>query len=269
MKKHELLKHAYDNYPKGVKFESTNGKEYTSTGNFTCWQEHFNNASHKMSVWRINESGRPEGMVYDGETKDWAEIVNPKIAVKVEKEKDFHALMKHYDGLGWEWNSGDKPLVENEFLPLRVKSKITFENYFSYYINSHKQYKEVSFPDFAKEHNIKLPLIKSEDGVWLYEGDTYFMFDYDKGISGRFDDFRGAGFKATSFPINGYKKQPVIFSDKKSALYWIEAKKPKKIILEFGAYKFTVTKDKVNVCYGDSDTDIDLELINNALKELS
>lgn len=276
MKKHELLKHAYDNYPKGVKFESTNGIEYTSTANFTCWQEHFNNASHKMSVWRINESGKPQGMVYDGSTKEWAEIVNTKIAVKVENEKEFHALMRYYDSLGWKCQSGDAPLE----LTYLSTYPFSFENNFCR-VNTSDSYQIIPFSDFSKEHNIKLPLIKSEDGFWLYEGDKLFEVNKRNGNTNWYlvDADNGLGYWTVKSNVDKWtlgEKEGFIskaFSSKQSALDWIEAQKPKSKEIKLFGFKIAyVSADKITIDDGKYTFDLfpsDLEDINHALKELS
>jgi hypothetical protein len=272
MKKHELLKHAYDNYPKGTKFKNlTTGKENISIGSF------------EVGTFGITTSEEIEG----GKTllcryKDlkWAEIVNPKIAVKVENEKEFKALMKYYYSLGWKWNDKCSPLDPSGKYQSTDTNIIQFNDKFVH-IGTLKfpiaDYQIIPFSDFAKEHSIKLTLIISEDGVDLYEGDRYFMFDYDEGVNGNFDGFRGEGFKATYFPLKGYDKQPAIFSTKESALKWIEEQKPKRNYLSGGEVYFEIEENSIKFLSKLKETTHaihfltkhDLELINNAIKELS
>jgi len=293
MKKHELLKFAYDNYPKGTNFKSTNGIDYHSTGNFTCWQDHFNDASHEMSVWQINKLGRPQGMVYDGETKEWAEIVKQKIAVKVENEKEFKALMKYYDSLGWKSRSGKNPtslvLMKDAMLfeYVSVGENFVFPNKDSdaasntlneyYEIFNSEFYNKIPFSDFAKEHNIKLPLITSEDGSDLYEGSKYYqaVLSFGKWELNIWKSGNPWTLEADDNVVLTPEENKA-FSTKESAIKWIEEQKPKEvsISLYFGL-KALINKDKGEVHILCDETFLarlstgDIKDINYKLEELS
>lgn len=118
---------------------------------------------------------------------------------------------------------------------------------------------------------INPPLLTSEDGVDLYEGDEFYIVEDFKlsewDVTKHKNHFDRRIFIADilSFPLP--KGKP--FSTKEAALDWIEAKKPKQKVLEYGAYKFTIKKDSVNVSHGDSDTDIDIKAIYKTMQELS
>lgn len=75
--KQERLMYAIQNYPEGTIFETAIQK-LISTGVFTAWQEGFHKGASKDSIWRVNEAGEVAGMVYDGHTMQWAEIIETK-----------------------------------------------------------------------------------------------------------------------------------------------------------------------------------------------
>ena len=93
---------------------------------------------------------------------------------------------------------------------------------------NHHNYKIITFADFAKEHNIKLPILTSEDGVDLYEDDEYFRVykEYDKWqlSKGTFPTYS----EMTAINANERCKA---FHTKEAALKWIEEQKPKEILL--------------------------------------
>ena len=145
MKKHELLKYAYDNYPKGVWFKSLSGNFFKSTGKFA-----FDNGSILM----VREDGKLMGNVF---TKDFAEIVEPnkeplKIAVRVDTEEEAKAIV---DYLGQEFTItafiGKVPCViyPNKNERWGYNRLIDHEDQC---LNDHEV---LSFSDFAKEHGIE------------------------------------------------------------------------------------------------------------------
>lgn len=231
-KKWELLKYAYDNYSKGTKFKSlTRESIHTSSGIF------FFDEDDKL---RDTENSIVHSQL------GWAEIITEqpkKIAVQVNNEKEFSTLMKYYDSLGYAWNGGDKPLAKQELhcYPNAIK----FEDRFQHSIGMEcPDYTIIPFDNFAKEHNIKLPLIKSEDGIWLYEGDYYACIKnlHGKGYKFCFDSkpLEPSHFVITDSSICK------AFSTKEAALKWIEEQKPKTIKIECNDnYVAVVNKDFV------------------------
>ena len=193
MKKHELLKFAYDNYPKGTKFISgSKSKEIIeSSGVFRISQ------NESQGTWVTDDV---TSYVICSTNGKWVEIVKPKIAVK-------------------------------------------------------------------------LPLLTSEDGVDLYEKDSIFIAvkrDEKWMLDWHADEAEdNEQFELTDNGKFISTEKEKYFSTKESALKWIEEQNPKETFLEYGAYKFTIKKDSVNVSHGDSDTDIDIEAIYNAWQELS
>ena len=103
--------------------------------------------------------------------KDLLKIIDEsqseKIAVMVENEMEFVAMNNY--------------CKENGYLSSSIKYKnwASSKIYFSLKrrsIGSAFFYGETvtPFKDFAEKYNIKTPILKSEDGVWLYEGDKNF-----------------------------------------------------------------------------------------------
>jgi hypothetical protein len=71
-----------------------------------------------------------------------------KLAIKVENEREYNALMKDYESKGWKWSSGCDPL-EMDYMDFGLKNKIIeFKNNFIYDI-SDKIYEVISFKAYA------------------------------------------------------------------------------------------------------------------------
>lgn len=221
MKKHELLKKAYDEYTHHTTIYSTNATGQTNTISGKYEIDDFGN---------VSDVGCGKWIVYNNDSKKWAEIVNPKIAVKVDNDKEFKALMKYYNSMGWKWNGGDNPgitLSDGIVYP----ENVVFHDKF--YMGTLSDCQIIPFSDFAKEHNIKLPLITSEDGVDLFEGDLCWIVFKSSG-----DWYIEHEIKSVSSIIK-FKNtlgEHKLFKDKQAALSWIEAQKPKiiKVDLYFG-----------------------------------
>lgn len=227
MKKHELLKHAYDNYPKGTKFyQIVSGEEIVSSGKFQITL-----GDGCFGVCDVEKSHA----VYSSPEKVWAEIVKPKIAVRVENEKEFKALMKYYDSLGYK-DIYNVPAIECEleyFNNGELIKIFSFEDKFicpnNFAKNDEKyglnNYQIIPFSEFSAEHGIKLPLLTSEDGVDLYEGcQFYTYFDEEVQVYGPHVLQRNSSVLITP-------KNRKAFSTKQAALDWIEAQKPKDVII--------------------------------------
>jgi len=118
---------------------------------------------------------------------------------------------------------------------------IEFNDNFSSVRHSSDLYTVIPFSDFAKEHNIKLPLIKSEDGVDLYEGDEFTLVIF---YSGKW--FRHGRFKHTTYVEPSDFLEIKKFKDDKAALDWIEEQKPKDIIISpSSGYPIIVRKNPI------------------------
>lgn len=191
-----------------------------------------------------------------------------KIAVRVDNEKEFNALMKYYDSLGWKWASGDSP-VEIKYNS-HIHS-VRFEIFFGHASgNFHEieDYKIIPFSEFAKEHGIRVPLLVSEDCVELFEGDKHFFAA--RSINGEWKlnptECILLPFPKT-IPESYNNPEEFIqnsgeykaFSTRQSAIDWIEAQKPKTIehTLYFGgiasvnADKSEIEIGSIKLCFGD------------------
>lgn len=218
MKKFELIKYAYDNYPKGTIVHSTseNGTQRTLTG-----------------IYHINEYGSVEDsgwLVYNSSQRKWAEIVKPKIAVQVENEKEFKALMNYYDSLSWKWNGGKTPLERTTLpqYPNLIMNEDSFMHSLTKETIKNEDYKIIPFSEFAEQHGIKLPHITTHDGVDLYIGDYLACVWKHEGEWKLTQEYpsihNNTVSKAGQSALEGERK---LFSTKQAALDWIEAHKPK------------------------------------------
>lgn len=219
MKKHELLKHAYDNYPKGTKYKQ---HPYSEIINIASGNYEIND----VSVYDVEEDLAL--FIYSDKFAVWAQIVKPKIAVKVENEKEFKALMKYCDSLGYDSQNGHNLEYQHKYGKNEI---IAFHTHFFANPTPSENYQIIPFSGFASEHNIKLPLLTSEDGVDLYEGDKYILVGIIK------DNWIILSFSAI---LKDYakvireSKNYKSFFDKQAALDWIEAQKPKEIRINIG-----------------------------------
>lgn len=240
MKKFELIKHAYDNYPKGTKFIGATGHNpiaHESTGDLRFSTDFFGIINYPNG----------KGIIYDGTIDKWAEIVNPKIAVKVENEKESVALEKHFKEKGWRFGSRQFPLVKfydetaNGYSGIPIHKAIRNAEEAGYQI--------IPFGEFAEEKGIKLPLITTLDGHDLFDGDYYIVVSKNK---------ENWQIFTCSAIIKGYAKvisEPdnfKAFHDKQNALSWIEAQKPKTKIIDLN-HEFSLvancSKESVSIQY--------------------
>lgn len=175
-KKHELLKYAYDNFPKDTKF-TWGGDDIISTGKF-----HFNDDTIVVGEDEI------EYQVYDG--KNWAipvkeSILSGKCAIAVSNEREFKLLMEHYESKGWRCVSEGRDYDVSFFSKEKVKEATYHDKFFFCCVGSVMEsladikdpYKIIPFKDFAAEVGIEVPVfvMTSEDDVPIYVGDNYHM----------------------------------------------------------------------------------------------
>jgi len=154
-----------------------------------------------------------------------------KIAVKVDNEKEFNALMKYYDSLGWKWCGGMNPLyylengdVNTENFPFCIQ----YNDLFKWNLREDK-YQIIPFTDFAKDKGIKVPLLVSEDGVELFKGDEFWHVCVGNNSSslGHYNPIKLNGLVGTP-----YNEQGKFFSTKQAAIDWIESQKPKEVTVK-------------------------------------
>jgi len=235
MKKHELLKYAYDNYPKGTKYTNLGSKEVsTSSG-----------------VFHIDSNGVRDSETYSfvlGTEDKWAEIIpekpasilDGKVAIQVNNKREFKLLMEHYESKGFKSHATYKAFLDTYNITSSFSELPTAVSYCDYFGHSKLKYwKEngyniIPFADFAKEVGIKVPvfIMNSEDGVPLYNCDEAWVVYNLKGIfylGDRID---------LILPLEGYafKTEPnnnKLFFSKEAADKWIEEQnKPKSLTLK-------------------------------------
>lgn len=217
------LEEAKQKYPKGTKFKQMTSKQHiTSSGEFEIGEYGVTKAVYDKVNYNFVFKHNNEGV-------EWAEIVTEKIAVKVENEREFKALMNYYDetfggvflSQAYVPNSSGQTFIafQKDYLQLEIKCNygFTLDKY---------NFNGVTFHDFAKEHNIKVPLIISQDGVELFEGDSYHRvyFNSKKWIYNMYWN----NLEEDNFIITDPDKFKA-FSTKESALKWIEDQKPTSI----------------------------------------
>lgn len=148
-------------------------------------------------------------------------------AVKVDKETEFNALMKYYDGLGFKHTAMLAPFRITDF---EYGKCFTFHDKWFSVKDDDIEYTIIPFQDFAKEHNIKLPQTISQDNIELFIGDKYYC-PQQKG----FKKLQGYYPEPMEFTVCEYtdNKGQGIFAQKQAALDWIEKmNKPEKKYLK-------------------------------------
>lgn len=231
-KKWELLKYAYDNYPKGAKFKSPYSKvEAISDGIFN-FDEDGSVSTLGMNVYYSVEDKWAEIIVNDGmgeNAKSPVSILSGKCAIQVNNEREFKLLMEHYESKGW--NPLSKCPIEELIRLNTPKPFLTwgYENEFCALRTLHEQegYKIIPFSDFAAEVGIKVPVfvLRSEDGVDLYEGDEITLV---------WEKVKGSGKYGSSNSTIESKCEytSMVFSSREAAEEWIkDQNKPKEITL--------------------------------------
>lgn len=188
-----------------------------------------------------------------------------KIAVRVENEKEFKALMKYYDSLGWTSQNRYKLQYSHK---LGKNETITFHDEFFANPIPSENYQIIPFSDFAAEHNIKLPLLTSEDGVDLYEGDDYHEASYYGG-GNVWQYVHGPSHRLkTNHRVYENREKNKAFSTQQAALSWIEAQKPKEIIYNVPESKFTIKIQNNRVSGFDGLAYLDLKDMQYIIKKM-
>lgn len=154
-------------------------------------------------------------------------LLDGKCAIQVTNEREFKLLMEHYNSKGWKSNSGDSPTdFPYWYNYINYGDKFFHNTLKNFEFSEHKI---IPFKDFAAEVGIKVPVfvMKSEDGVYLYEGDYQY-------VANQHED--NQWFLLTNCrPIMKGDETPTwlrVFSTKEAAEKWIEEQnKPKEISL--------------------------------------
>jgi hypothetical protein len=169
-------------------------------------------------------------------------ILDGKVAIQVNNEREFKLLMDHYESKGWRSKLGNVPTDTSVWY--FMSDRKDYDNIFSYKNEfkrlSYKQpdfspielgYTIISFADFASEVGIKVPvfIMKSEDGVDLYEGEEYHGIGLDTESKWMYSGCYPLNSSNVSYLKSGRAKA---FSTREAAEKWIsEMNKPKEIRL--------------------------------------
>lgn len=180
-------------------------------------------------------------------------ILSVKCAIQGSNEREFKLLMEHYEAKGWKWLDGHSP---TDWTPEETRCGvypilISFEDGFHYTVsNEIEDCKTINFESFASEFGIKVPvfIMKSEDGVDLFEGDSYWRAGRCKpNATGDFVVFETEDLKSCHF-VCCYPDTDKAFSTRKSAEEWIkEQNKPKEFEVEFQAGSLLVKSDRIEI----------------------
>lgn len=182
-----------------------------------------------------------------------ASILSDKCAIQINNKREFILLNEHYKSKGWIM-SGSKTSAGsiNSSFP-QVKFYDNSGNGYSNRessINSAKEqgYNVITFSDFAKEVGITVPvfIMKSEDGVDLYEGDYYESAKRFDGNLWQYSCRQRLYFGHLAFTSPNIVKA---FSTKEAAKKWIEEQnKPKEIEIEIHSKgSVLITSDMVRI----------------------
>jgi len=194
-----------------------------------------------------------------------------KIAVRVENEREYDALMKYYDSLGFS-NSfcfsryPEKRVKEYGFLLITFEKEFIYphENYGKIESLNPNNYQIIPFADFAKDKGINVPLYLSIDGVDVFENDLVWI-PQTKTEGGYYKEPLQFNARNTWGPNQN------LFAKKQAALDWIEDQKPKETVLDLGGLTATVKKTETVIfnIATNSLSHEDIKSIYKAMNELS
>lgn len=246
---------------KAMKQPIYSGKGFDNPNYLYFWSE--------CNEWYFMEGNVPKNLtqITFGELIDI--LSKPeKIAVKLENEREFKALMKYYDGLGFE------PYSDIVIEGFKNGEAVDYHNYYrntTIEIQEIDGYKIIPFQYFAKEHNIKVPVLISQDGKELFEGDGYHSVYFNSKQAIWVYNMFWSKLEIDDCVITN----PDIFkafSTKESALKWIEEQKPKSVeyVSDFGI-KCQISKEESLLncgCGCFSLTNKDIQAISKAMEDL-
>lgn len=238
--KWELLKYAYDNYPKGtlIKWSDVQG---TVDGLYN-----FDGDGRIVDSTNfvVHNSMKFAEIIPEKQSS----ILDGKVAIQVNNEREFKLLMEHYESKGWKEHpkynihgfGSTHHVIEYNDSYLRMDESNIFATI---------QYNVIPFADFAKEVGITPPVFVMNDfnGNPLYHGDKSWVpqIDLKNGkefLTGEAEDFEVS--------IHNQHDLSTRFSTREAAERWIlEANKPKEIEIEIddkGSVLITAEKLRIN-----------------------
>lgn len=187
-------------------------------------------------------------------------ILDGKVAIQVNNEREFKLLMEHYEGKGWKWNGG-QPI--RGFSIKKYPNSIAYHDKVLQYPDSdcpawEEGYKTIPFSGFAAEVGIKVPkfIMKSEDGVDLYEGDDYHRAYFEK--VWEYDFCTSLREAHAVNRKDELAKQAKAFSTKEAAESWIKEQNIRKEIIVSPESQYPVSvnkKEALILCEGPNHKD--------------
>lgn len=270
MKKHEAIKKAYDDYPKGTKFLNyALSITVESSGSF----------EYDLGVFDAER----RDYVYIEKTDKWAEIIKDE-PLKVE---NYHVVIRSARELELLINKTGKEFLANYEGMCRnypESNGVFFINFYDGAINcsfnsqlSQCLYNIIDFDFWAAQNNVDVPrvILTSEDGVPLCVGDKYFAAykssNSEKWIKCEFQkDDVYVIFKDTAC-LDSER----FFSTRESCEKWIEEQNKSKKVeigMNHSAQKSTISKDGQILIEHDDDCVVihyyDLQRLIDAYKSL-
>lgn len=191
-------------------------------------------------------------------------ILDGKVAIRVDNEREFKLLMEHYESKGWKWATGADPLLKD--INFKFPNLIKYHDRIQHSAGG-DAYIGVSFSDFAAEVGITVPkfIMKSEDGVDLYEGDDHSVVTLC--LSGEWS-YAGDQKLAKSQMVVSESNRAKAFSTREAAEKWIEEQnRPKEIKLTDGQ-TYAIVHENGFIAHVNQYNSYQLEEIYNAYKSL-
>ena len=243
MKKHQLLEKAMRDYPAGQTVQppaSEDKLEVTGT--------YFIDGGDVICL-----TGDTDTDFYVYLNGKWAEIVKPsildgKVAIQVNNEREFELLMKHYQSKGWKWKKNHNPFVAESLglYPFFISYQDQFTGWKCTIIGEYK-YTIITFEEFAAEIGIEKPVfaMMSEDGVPIYYNDEFhYVWKWD----GVWQILNTYSFNPEDVSLSSFnEKYNKAFHSIDAAEKWIEEQnKPKEIIFDQPLKQTKIQSDKVH-----------------------
>jgi hypothetical protein len=280
MKKHQLLEKAMRDYPADTvaRFASAPDVDHVSDGTFKI-EEDMDNGLCVLSGDGVHCFYSSIDARTNENNPEWAIPVKPsildgKVAIQVNNEREFKLLMEHYDSKGWKSLAGESPLMTGYIsAPFSWKYEDNF-GHGSPDFRKSEGCKVLDFADFAHEVGIKVPvkIMVSEDGVDLYAGDDYYRVDHQSGRWILFGDCMGI---SNRHKCVSNSKTIKAFSTREAAKRWVEEQnKPKWIDVKLfeGSIATVNIEGYTSIKYPHGMFNIkhsDIEEIQRAIKQLN
>lgn len=157
-------------------------------------------------------------------------ILDGKVAIQVNNEREFKLLMEHYESKGWKTDimRCEPTSLDFDMNRRSVRYEDNFGTSHNCKYHANGGYKIIPFSDFAKEAGITPPVLimKSEDGVDLYHKDNFYWTILK-------ENKKYMSPVLSVFNVPEKPREMIVFSTREAAEKWIEEmNKPKEIVLD-------------------------------------